>query len=109
MRLADYRFSGAEHSTHTETVTHQAGLHEFHISIIQCIVKDNAHRRHGEPALWLRRLYGGVLRITQKGHYVRTTIAMAPLHHLPIDACTDSNACIRYVGGNLLRCGPDGP
>jgi hypothetical protein len=48
--------------------------------------------------------HGGVLRITQKGLYVRTTIAMAPFHHLPmrrrgrrlpIDACTDSNACIR--------------
>src|SRR5208337_5420090 len=30
--------------------------------------------------------HGGVLRITQKGLYVRTTIAMVSFHHLPIDA-----------------------
>jgi hypothetical protein len=30
--------------------------------------------------------HGGVLRIMQKGLYARTTIAMVPFHHLPIDA-----------------------
>jgi hypothetical protein len=30
--------------------------------------------------------HGGVYRITQKDLYVRTTIAMAPFHHFPIDA-----------------------
>jgi hypothetical protein len=35
--------------------------------------------------------HGGVLRITQKSLYVRTTIAMTPFHHLPIDACKDEN------------------
>ncbi|MFZ0930397.1 MAG: hypothetical protein WAN11_17460 [Syntrophobacteraceae bacterium] len=33
---------------------------------------------------------GGVLCITQKGLYVRTTIAMAPFHHLPIDASKEN-------------------
>jgi hypothetical protein len=54
-------------------------------------------------------LHGGVGGIAQKGLYGRTTIAMAHFHRLSIDVCTDSNACIRYAGDNLLPYGPDGP
>jgi hypothetical protein len=39
------------------------------------------HTPHGSAAF-----HGGVLRITQKDLYVRTTIAMVPVHHSPIDA-----------------------
>jgi hypothetical protein len=39
---------------------------------------------HGSAAF-----HGGVLRIAQKGLYVRTAIAMVPFHLLPIDALTN--------------------
>jgi hypothetical protein len=39
--------------------------------------------------------HGGVLRIAQKGLYVRTTIAMVLFHHLPIDA-PPWKAALRY-------------
>jgi len=81
--------------------------------MMDCGTVNLSRRSPKNKSSWQRRFFdveehGGVLRITQKGLYVRTTIVMAPFHHLPIDACTGSNACIRNVGGNLLRCGPGG-
>ena len=59
---------------------------------------------HGSAAF-----HGGVLHITQKDLYIRTTIAMVPFHHLPNrcaamegGATVDSNVYSRPVARSLF-------
>ncbi len=85
-------------------------------------VKPQTGTIHGEPArvksqkivcMVSAMFHGGVapsiasVPVSHKGSLRARAIITTPLHRFPINARTDSNACLRDVGDNRLHCGPD--